>query len=65
MTNPVLLAISKSSPLPAPPAILRKEFSLVELSFEPWMSQRSSIQPAPVTQGELDHISRTVLKLPT
>ena len=35
----VLLAISKSSPLPAPPAILRKEFSLVELSFEPWMSQ--------------------------
>ena len=33
----VLLALSKSSPLPAPPAIHRKDFSLVELNFESWM----------------------------
>jgi TonB family protein len=33
----LLVDLSKSSPLPAPPAILRKAFSLVELNFEPWM----------------------------
>ncbi len=38
----VLLALSKSSPLPAPPAILRKDFSLVELDFEPWMLSDSA-----------------------